>query len=498
MTETSMAEEIPALAHADADADMGTDGGSDADASVLPQAVSDRPRDPGPGAGTRSAAGPAGSGPHPAAGLDLDPRFDVGLAASGLAPGPKPPNGAAAAGRAPASPVDRARKLLSRHPVVDGHNNLPWMLCGSGRRDPGRVDLAIGEPGLHTDLPRLRAGGVGAQFWAVHASPRLQGDHALSTTLDQIDTVRGLVRAYSETLRLVHTADQIPEARNYGRIAALLGVVGGHCIDNSLGTLRALYALGVRYLALTHDRNTAWADSAADKPAVGGLSPFGEEVVCEMNRLGMLVDLSQSAPCTMRHVFEISKAPVIFSHSAVRVRCDHPANVPDDVLQMLPRNGGVCMVTFAPQYVSQAVADWLRGAQEALRKRGDDGDRSGGGPALADYAAAHPCPVATVGDVADHIEHVRDVAGLDHVALGGDFDGTAQHPAGLEDVSCYPVLLAELLERGWSEADTAKLTWHNPIRVLRGAEFTARSAQRRRVPSTATIERLDGAGPAPD
>jgi membrane dipeptidase len=459
-----MAEQIPALGHTAADT-----------AGVL-ETEPDSPRLD------------QGLDLHPGPGPDADPLAPFGTAEP-AAPSEPPPAGQAVLR---ATPLDRARKLLAHHPVVDGHNNLPWALCGSGRRDPGRVDLAIGEPGLHTDLPRLRVGGVGAQFWAVHASPRLQGDHALSTTLDQIDTVRGLVRSYSDTLRLVTTADQIPEARNYGRIAALLGVVGGHCLDNSLGTLRALHALGVRYLALTHDRNTAWADSAADEPACGGLSPFGEEVVCEMNRLGMLVDLSQSAPRTMRHVLDISKAPVIFSHSAVRARCDHPANVPDDVLQLLPRNGGVCMVTFAPQYVSQAVADWLRGAQEALSKRGDDGD---GGPAtLADYAAANPCPVATVADVADHIEHVRDLAGVDHVALGGDFDGTPQHPAGLEDVSCYPVLIAELLERGWSEADLAKLTWHNPIRALRGAEFTARSAQRRRAPSTATIGRLDGAG----
>lgn len=491
-----MAEQIPALAHADADAFHPHDSGAP-----------DHRRQPGFAPGPQGVEG-LDLDPDPDLGPDPYPDFDpdsvpvappAGPGTDHRRPPPErqtvaaPPPGAAVA---LATPLAQARKLLARHPVVDGHNNLPWALCGSSRRDPGRVDLAIGEPGLHTDLPRLRSGGVGAQFWAVHASPRLQGDHALSTTLDQIDTVRGLVRSYPDTLRLVQSADQIPEARNYGRIAALLGVVGGHCLDNSLGTLRALYALGVRYLALTHDRNTAWADSAADEPAVGGLSPFGEEVVCEMNRLGMLVDLSQSAPRTMRHVLDISKAPVIFSHSAVRVRCDHPANVPDDVLQLLPRNGGVCMVTFAPQYVSQSVADWLRGAQEALSKRGDDGEETSG-PALADYAAAHPCPVATVRDVADHIEHVRDMAGVDHVALGGDFDGTPQHPAGLDDVSCYPVLIAELLERGWSEPDIAKLTWENPIRALRGAEFTARSAQRRRAPSTATIERLDGAAASP-
>jgi membrane dipeptidase len=388
--------------------------------------------------------------------------------------------------------LTRATALLAEHPVVDGHNDLPWQLRRHVRYDLDEVDLLAGEPRFHTDLPRLRAGGVGAQFWSVFVTADLQGDSAVSATLEQIDVVRRMIAVHPEQLRAALTADDMEQARREGRIASLMGAEGGHSIDCSLATLRALHALGVRYMTLTHNDNVPWADSATDEPRAGGLTRFGEEVVREMNRLGMLVDLSHVSADTMRDALRVTEAPVVFSHSSARAVCDVPRNVPDDVLERLPGNGGVCMVTFVPKFVSQAVADWTGRALEALSTRGiDPSDPTDALPAVEEYEERDPRPVATIADVADHLDHVRGVTGVDHIGLGGDYDGTGTQPVGLEDVSGYPRLLAELLDRGWSEADLAKLTWQNAVRVLRDAEDASRGLREKRGPSVATIDQLD-------
>jgi membrane dipeptidase len=282
-------------------------------------------------------------------------------------------------------------------------------------------------------------------------------------------------------------------ARDEGRIASLMGAEGGHSINNSLATLRALYALGVRYMTLTHNDNIAWADSATDEPGVGGLSAFGHEVVREMNRLGMLVDLSHVAETTMRHALATSVAPVIFSHSSARAVCDHPRNIPDEVLALLAANGGVAMATFVPKFILPAAVEWTRAADENMRAHGlHHLDTTPQAMKIHEaFEAANPRPVATAATVADHLDHMREVAGIDHIGIGGDFDGTAFTPAGLDDVAGYPNLVAELLRRGWSDADLAKLTWQNAVRVLRAAEDVAADLQATRGPSIATIAELD-------
>jgi membrane dipeptidase len=389
--------------------------------------------------------------------------------------------------------LERARALLGRSPVVDGHNDLAWALRQLARYDLGEVDIATSQPELHTDIPRLRAGGVGAQFWSVYVPSKLKGDHAVSATLEQIDAVRAIAARYPDDLALAGTADEVERAAASGRIASLLGAEGGHSIDASLGTLRMLFELGVRYLTLTHNDNLPWADSATDEPGCGGLTRFGEEVVREMNRLGMLVDLSHVAETTMRAALDVAEAPVIFSHSSARGLCDVPRNVPDDVLARLPANGGVCMVTFVPMFVSPRCADWWALARDHLAATGvDPSDFAAARPVIAEWERDHPRPAATVAEVADHVEHVRQVAGLGHVGLGGDYDGVDVQPQGLEDVSGYPRLLAELLDRGWSEAEAAMLTWGNALRVLRDAEAAARDLSARRPPSLATLAALDG------
>ncbi|MEU2059911.1 dipeptidase [Streptomyces sp. NPDC013455] len=389
--------------------------------------------------------------------------------------------------------LDEARALLREFPVVDGHNDLPWALRKQAGYDLAALDVAGDQrEHLHTDLPRLREGGVGAQYWSVYV-PCEQPD-PVAATLEQIDCVRRLLARYPAELAPALTAADMEAARRDGRIASLMGAEGGHSIANSLGTLRGLYALGVRYMTLTHNDNVDWADSATDEPSVGGLSAFGREVVAEMNRLGMLVDLSHVAATTMRDALDASSAPVIFSHSSARAVCDHPRNIPDDVLERLPANGGVAMVTFVPKFVLQAAVDWTAAADENMRAHGlhhlDTGPE-----AMRVHRAFEertPRPVATVSTVADHLDHMREVAGIDHLGIGGDYDGTAFTPDGLDDVSGYPNLLAELLDRGWSKADLAKLTWQNAVRVLGAAEDVARHLQAVRAPSLATIEALDG------
>ncbi|MFB6441858.1 dipeptidase [Streptomyces sp. NPDC056411] len=390
------------------------------------------------------------------------------------------------------TPNDReaARDLLARWPVVDGHNDLPWALREQVRYDLDRRDIATDQSAhLHTDLPRLRAGGVGAQFWSVYVRADLAGDAAVSATLEQIDVVRELVARYPDDLRLTLNADGMEAARAEGRIASLMGAEGGHSINNSLATLRALYRLGVRYLTLTHNHTIDWADSATDAPRHQGLSAFGEEVVREMNRCGMLVDLSHVSADTMRDALRVSTAPVIFSHSSARAVCDHPRNIPDDVLAQLPANGGVAMATFVPKFVLPAAVEWTQRADENMRAHGlHPLDTTEAGMTVQRaFEAAHPRPRATAATVADHLDHMREVAGIDHLGIGGDFDGTAFTPDGLDDVAGYPNLIAELQRRGWSNPDLAKLTWQNAVRTLRAAEDVARAEQQRRGPSHATL-----------
>jgi membrane dipeptidase len=388
----------------------------------------------------------------------------------------------------------KARELLAETPVADGHNDLPWALRKQVGYDLDRRDVSLDQSAhLHTDLPRLRAGGVGAQFWSVYVPADLAGEDAVTATLEQIDCVRALIARYPAELRAATSAGDMVAARDAGRIASLMGAEGGHSIACSLATLRAFHALGVRYLTLTHNDNVPWADSATDEPAVGGLSRFGVEVVREMNRLGMLVDLSHVAPDTMRDALDASRAPVIFSHSSSRAVCGHPRNIPDDVLARVPANGGVAMATFVPYFVLPDAWEWLQEADAHLRTQGlsvkdtsAEADR-----ALAAYEADHPRPVATVSTVADHLDHMREVAGIDHLGLGGDYDGVGSTPDGLNDVSCYPNLIAELLHRGWSRADLAKLTWENAVRVLGDAEDVARDLQRTERPSIARIDQVD-------
>ncbi|HEX4811422.1 MAG TPA: dipeptidase [Nonomuraea sp.] len=361
--------------------------------------------------------------------------------------------------------------------VWDGHNDLAWKLRTEAGGDVGGVDVEGNDPARHTDLPRLRAGAVGAQFWSVYVPSSLPEHEAVVATLEQVDLVHRLVRRYERDLRLARTAEDVTEAMREGRIASLMGAEGGHSIGSSLAVLRTLHALGVRYLTLTHNDNVPWADSATDTPAVGGLSAFGVDVVKEMNRIGMIVDLSHVHPLTMKAALAVTTAPVMFSHSSARAVCDVPRNVPDDVLEALRGNGGICMVTFVPEFVTPGRMEWRRlhrrrpVAGEAAATRDDGGD------------AVPPRPESTMDDVIRHIEHIREVAGVDHVGLGGDYDGTDGMPTGLEDVSRYPLLFEALRERGWSPAELNKLAHGNMLRVMRAVEQTAEKARRNGIES---------------
>jgi membrane dipeptidase len=394
------------------------------------------------------------------------------------------------------SRLDAARALLSRSPLVDGHNDLAWELRESGRQDLGTTDLAAPLGFTHTDLPRLAQGQVGAQFWSVYVPVSLAGAAAVAATLEQIDFVHRMASRYPDRLELALTAADVERVFAAGRVASLIGAEGGHSIACSLGVLRALHRLGVRYLTLTHNANVPWADSATDVPVAGGLTAFGRQVVAEMQRLGMLVDLSHTSPGTMRDAFDVAEAPVIYSHSSARALCDHPRNVPDEMLAALPANHGVCMVTFVPAFVSQQCREWGQALSAEMERRGMAPWEPASRAARQEYARRNPPPRATLAQVADHVEHVREVAGVQHVGLGGDFDGTEDLPDGLADVSCYPALIAELLERGWSEQDCARLAGGNVLRVLREAEAAAAAISARRGPSMLRIEDADGPAPA--
>lgn len=388
----------------------------------------------------------------------------------------------------------RARALHKQVPVIDGHNDYPWALR---ERDVGgdfaRADITEPVPSLMTDIPRLRRGGLGAQFWSVYVPSDMQGKEAVRATLEQIDIVHRMTRRWPETFELALTADGAERAFKSGRIASMIGMEGGHSIDNSMAALRQMFALGARYMTLTHSQNVPWADSATDQPKSNGLSKFGEEVVREMNRLGMLVDLSHTSPDTMKDSLAVAEAPVIFSHSSARAVCNVPRNVPDDVLRMLPKNGGVVMVTFVPGFISQAVADWnnLESAENRRLREQTPNDTAAVNAKMDEWRKSHPAPRATLSQVADHIDHIRKVAGIDHIGLGGDFDGITTVVEGLEDVSKYPDLTAELLRRGYSDEDAKKVLGLNVLRAWRQAEQAAARLQKSRGPSTATLAALD-------
>ena len=378
----------------------------------------------------------------------------------------------------------RAKAVLRDAPLIDGHNDLPWVIRENADGDVENYDLRTRAP-ADTDIPRLRAGGIGAQFWSVYVPTSLATLNAVRAQLEQIDLARRMIAMYPDTFHLALSVSDIHEAHRSGKIASLLGMEGGHTIANSLGALRAYYDLGVRYMTLTHFHGNDWADSATDDARHGGLSPFGVEVVREMNRLGMLVDLSHVSPDTMKDVLDVTVAPVIFSHSSARALTDHPRNVPDDVLRRMARNGGVVMVTFVPPFVNDERRQWQSGAIPLLKDAKTDADWK---RIMDEYRARHgEPPSATLTDVADHVDHVAKVAGNDHVGIGGDYYGASGDDlvVGLEDVSRYPHLFAELIRRGWSEEDLAKLARGNVLRAFAEAEKASVRLRRERSPSLA-------------
>jgi membrane dipeptidase len=368
--------------------------------------------------------------------------------------------------------LERARTLHRQVPMFDGHNDYPWEVRQQAGKDVARLDIRGSQPATMTDIPRLRQGGVGAQFWSVYVPASLAGQTAVTATLEQIDIVHRMIQRYPDALELALTAADVERIFKSGKIASLIGMEGGHSIDSSLGALRMFFRLGARYMTLTHSRNVAWADSATDTPAHNGLSPFGEEVIREMNRLGMIADLSHVSPDVMRHVLRISKAPVIFSHSSARVLCNHPRNVPDAILRALKANGGVVMVSFVPGFTTPAAMDWdtSQDAERARIEKASPGDEAAMKRGMDQWKAAHNQPVVTIADVASHVDHVRKLAGIDHVAYGSDFDGIASTPSGLEDVSTFPALTAELLRRGYTDDDVKKVLGLNMLRVMRAVE----------------------------
>ncbi|HEX3944923.1 MAG TPA: dipeptidase [Rhizomicrobium sp.] len=387
----------------------------------------------------------------------------------------------------------RVEQVLLQTPLIDGHNDLPWEIRERYKGDLSAINLAADtshlpaepdQPALMTDIPRLRAGHVGAQFWSVWIPVSTQGFEAVQMTLEQMDLVKRMAARYPADFAMAYTAADIRRIHKSRKIASLIGIEGGHQINGSLAVLRQMYDAGARYMTLTHSTNTPWADSATDSPVHHGLTPFGVEIVKEMNRLGMLVDLSHVSADTMKAALSASQAPVIFSHSSARELDDHPRNVSDEVLRAVAANGGVVMVNFAPPYVSSARNHW-DADRAAERTRYNSPPFAGlyiGQPerakaALADWDALHPRPVTTLAQVADHIEHIRQVAGIDHVGLGSDFDGIPDAPVGLEGVDRYPALLQELMRRGWSDADIAKLAGENLLRAMTKAEQVSAKLQ---------------------
>ena len=386
--------------------------------------------------------------------------------------------------------LDKARALHKQVPLIDGHNDYPWALRENAARDLDKLDITKPQPTIMTDIARLRAGGVGGQFWSVYVPADLAGQAAVTAALEQVDIVHRMMRKYPETFELALTADDVERIFKKGKIASLIGMEGGHAIDNSLGALRMFHRLGARYMTITHSKNVPWADSATDQPSLGGLSQFGEHVVREMNWLGMLVDLSHVSPDTMEDAIRVSTAPVVFSHSSARALNDVPRNVPDNILQMLPKNGGVVMVTFVPGFLSPKVTahSAAQTAEQNRLKQQYPSDEHAVKAAVDAWLKANPAPRATIADAADHIDHIRKVAGIDHIGIGGDFDGITSVPEGLEDVSTYPALTAELLRRGYKNDEIKKVLGLNSLRVMCGAEQISKKLQAERGPSAMLFE----------
>ncbi|MGV3577493.1 dipeptidase [Brevundimonas sp.] len=383
----------------------------------------------------------------------------------------------------------RAREILNTTPLIDGHNDLPWALRQGFASDPYAVDLSTNldaTTDLHTDIPRLREGGVGGQFWSVYVPASLEPVEAAKATFEQIDMVRRIVGAHPDVFELATTADDVERIHDQGRIASLIGIEGGYSIDDSLGLLREFQEAGVRYMTLTHSKTTTWADSATDAPKYGGLSPFGEDVVREMNRIGMMVDLSHVSEETMVDAMRVSEAPVIFSHSSARAVTDHPRNVPDSVLRAMAEDGGVVMVTFVPGFISKAYLDWGPAYDAEMARLGIAPGTRPEDPRMTAWVEANPRPDATLADVVAHIQHVREVAGIDHVGLGGDFDGVSSLPEDVQGVDAYPRILAALMEAGWTESDIRKLAGENVLRTMRAVEAVAAAKQAER-PSLAAL-----------
>ncbi len=421
--------------------------------------------------------------------------ISVAITCSALAQAATP-----ASGKDDAALAARVAKVLANTPLIDGHNDLPWEL--RARRDVDlRLDHAAkqkaedGQTPLMTDIPRMRAGGMGGQFWSVWIPASATGPAAVQMTLEEIDIVRMMVARYPEAFEMAYTADDIERIHHEGRIASLIGIEGGHQINDSMAVLRQMYVLGARYMTLTHTLNTNWADSATADPVHHGLTPFGKTVVGEMNRLGMLVDLSHVSPEAMRQAIAASAAPVMFSHSNTRALIDHPRGVPDDVLRLVAKNHGIVMVNFYPGYVSAANARWAadRAAEVSRFNAPPYGGLYIGQPerakaALAEWEKRHPAPLVTLGMVVDHIEHIRKVAGIGSIGLGSDFDGIPTTPVGLDAVDKYPALLIELARRGWTDAELAAVAGGNMLRVMREAEDVAKRLQATEQPSMRTID----------
>ena len=398
----------------------------------------------------------------------------------------------------------RVSRVLKRTPLMDGHNDLPWEIRDRlhGQlasidlmSDTSRLPVPADGAALMTDIPRLRTGLVGGQFWSVWVPVDIKGFEAVQDTIEQIDLVKRIAARYPASFEVAYTAADVRRIHRSGKIASLIGIEGGHQINNSLAVLRQMYELGARYMTLTHVLNTAWADSATDAPAHHGLTPFGEEVVREMNRLGMLVDISHVSPETMQAALAVTEAPVMFSHSSARALVDHPRDVPDDILRIVARKDGVVMVNFNPGYVSAARNQWDadRAAEAARYSSPPYGGLYIGQPdrakaSMERWEHEHPKPVTTLEQVADHIEHIRQIAGVDHVGLGSDFDGIPDTPRGLEGVDRYPALLAELMRRGWTDADVAKVAGENILRVMAAAEHVATKLRASRPASEAVID----------
>jgi len=395
----------------------------------------------------------------------------------------------------------RVGKVLAKTPLIDGHNDVPWGIRMRVGVHPEKVDLSAdttasagGGPGMHTDIPRVKAGRLGGQFWSVYIPASFDGPIAVEMTLEQIDIAKSLAQRYPAVFEMAYTADDIVRVHKAGRVASLVGIEGGHQMHDSLAVLRQFYAAGARYMTLTHSANTRWADSATAAPQFDGLSAFGKAVVVEMNRMGMLVDLSHVSEATMKDALEVAQAPVIFSHSSARGLNDHPRNVPDAVLPLVKANRGVVMITFVPDFVSRARMEWTaaRGAETARTNALYVGQPERAKAAMAAWDEANPQPAVTLATVADHVDHVAKVCGMDCVGIGGDFDGIGSTPTGLEGVDKYPDLFAELARRGWTDEDLGKLAGGNVLRALREAEAVAKKLQATTAPSYATLQELEG------